>query len=116
MKGCDEYSPTIQLYVDQELSGDELQDFRAHLEECPACRAELEAEENLSALLHRSRPLYLAPDTLRQQVLQTVESAPVSGTYAPFRLQKRVTTILARPLRVASRRAHVRMALVAAMI
>jgi mycothiol system anti-sigma-R factor len=116
MKGCDDYSPTIQLYVDQELSGDELQDFRAHLEECPACRAELEAEESLSALLHRSRPLYLAPDALRQQVLQTVESAPVSGTYAPFRLQKRVTTILSRPLRVASRRPHVRMALVAAMI
>ena len=116
MKGCDDYSPIIQLYVDQELSGEELQDFRAHLEACPACRTELEAEENLSALLHRSRPLYLAPDTLRQQVLLAVESAPVTTTHAPLRLRKRVTTLLARPLQAAGRRAHLRLALVAAML
>jgi mycothiol system anti-sigma-R factor len=116
MKGCDDYSPTIQLYVDQELSGEELRDFRAHLEDCPACRAELEAEESLSALLHQSRPLYRAPDTLRRQVLQAVESAPQTGTYAPGRLRRRVTILLARPLRSVSRRAHVRMALVAAML
>jgi mycothiol system anti-sigma-R factor len=116
MKGCEDYSPTIQLYVDQELSGEELQDFLVHLEECPSCRTELEAEESLSALLHRSRPLYRAPDTLRQQVLQAVESAPASTPYAPVRLRKHVTAVLARPLRAASRRAHVRLALVAAMI
>ena len=62
MKGCDDYSETIQLYLDRELSGQDLEEFRAHLEECEACRTELEAEEKLSALLRRSRPLYSAPD------------------------------------------------------
>ena len=65
MKGCDDYSATIQLYLDRELSDQDLEDFRAHLEECEACRAEFEAAEKLSALLHRSGPLYSAPDALR---------------------------------------------------
>lgn len=116
MKGCDDYSPTIQLYVDQELSGETLQDFLLHLEECPSCREKLQAEESLSALLHRSRPLYLAPDALRRQVMQAVASAPVITTPAPRRLRRRVRAVLARPLRVASRRPQVRMALVAAML
>jgi hypothetical protein len=60
MKGCDDYSATIQLYLDRELSGHDLEDFRALLDECKARRTELEAEERLSALLQRSRPLYSA--------------------------------------------------------
>jgi anti-sigma factor (TIGR02949 family) len=55
MKGCDDFSATIQIYLDSELSGQDLEDFRAHLEGCEACQTALEAEEKLSALLHRSR-------------------------------------------------------------
>ena len=54
MKGCDDYSASIQLYLDQELSGQDLDEFRAHLEECPACRMELEAEAELSAQIGRA--------------------------------------------------------------
>jgi mycothiol system anti-sigma-R factor len=76
MKDCYDYSATIQLYLDRELSGQDLEDFRAHLEECEACRTELEAEERLSSLLHRSRPLYSAPDALRARVMRAAESFP----------------------------------------
>jgi len=62
MKRGDDYSATIQLYLDRELSDQDLEEFRAHLEGCEVCRTELEAEEKLSALLRRSRPLYSAPD------------------------------------------------------
>jgi mycothiol system anti-sigma-R factor len=68
MKGCDDYSATIQIYLDWELSGQELEDFPPHLEQCEACLTELEAEERLSALLHRLRPLYSAPAALRGRV------------------------------------------------
>jgi mycothiol system anti-sigma-R factor len=83
MKVCDDYSATIQIYLDWKLSGQNLEDFPPHLEQCEACRTELEAEERLSALLHRSRPLYSAPDGLRARVMRA-ESFPSTTTLRLF--------------------------------
>jgi anti-sigma factor RsiW len=104
MKDCgDNYGSTLQLYRDKELSGRELEEFEAHLEVCAACRAELEAGEELSRLLHRSRPLYSAPDALRDRVLQTLEPSPSSALCPPLSPRKRVLNILARPFQAAGR-------------
>jgi anti-sigma factor RsiW len=98
MKDCGgDYGSTIQLYLDKELSGQDLQEFQAHLEGCETCRAELAAGEELSSLLHRSRPLYSAPDALRDQVMRTTELLPSSAPYASSRLRKRILKILRRP-------------------
>jgi mycothiol system anti-sigma-R factor len=102
MKGCDDYSETIQLYLDRELSGRDLEDFQAHLEECEACRGELEAQERLSVLLRRSRPLYSAPDALRARVMQTAESFPPTASLPAVRRSKR----FAWPLQIAGRGVH----------
>jgi mycothiol system anti-sigma-R factor len=72
MKGCGDYRGNIRRFLDQELCPHELDQFRAHLAECAACRQELEAEEELSCLLARSRPLYSAPDSLRNRVLRAM--------------------------------------------
>jgi mycothiol system anti-sigma-R factor len=106
MKGCDDYSATIQLYLDRELSGQDLEEFRAHLEECEACRTELEAEERLSALLRRSRPLYSAPGALRARVMQAAESFSSTTAHRPVHVRKRFATVLARPLQAARHAAH----------
>ena len=116
MKGCDDFSATIQIYLDWELSGQDFEDFRAHLEECEPCRTEVEAEERLSALLHRSRPLYSAPDALRARVMQIAESSPSTTTHKVFRLRKPFATVLARPLQGAGRGAHSWGALVATIL
>jgi mycothiol system anti-sigma-R factor len=116
MKDCGDYGANIELYLDKELSGRELEAFRAHLEECEVCRAELKVEEELSGLLHRSRPLYSAPEALRARVLQiTAESLP-SSSYAPPRLRKRILKVLARPLQSASRSVHHWPVLIAAIL
>jgi mycothiol system anti-sigma-R factor len=78
MKGSDGCSPSLLRHLDQELRGQTLVEFRAHLEECAACRQEIEAEEELSRLLHRSRPLYAAPDALRDRVLRAI-GEPLPG-------------------------------------
>jgi len=39
MKYCEEYAALLDLFVDGELSPDELERVRAHLETCPGCRA-----------------------------------------------------------------------------
>jgi mycothiol system anti-sigma-R factor len=106
MKRGDDYSATIQLYLDRELSDQDLEEFRAHLEECEACRTELEAEEKLSALLRRSRPLYSAPGALRARVMQAAKSFSSTTAHGPVRVRKRFATVLARPLLAARHAAH----------
>jgi anti-sigma factor (TIGR02949 family) len=83
MKGCDDQRANIPLYLDHELSGQELEDFRLHLRECEHCSTELKMEQELSELLRRSKPLYTAPESLRARVastlaLKTPASKPVS--------------------------------------
>jgi mycothiol system anti-sigma-R factor len=70
MKDCGDYSAAIQLYLDSELHGPRGIELRAHLEGCPACRQVLEAEEELSCLLKRAKPLYSAPNSLRKRIQQ----------------------------------------------
>jgi len=99
MKGCEDYSATIHTCLDEELAGPDLDDFYAHLKGCETCRNELEAEESLSSLLHRSRPLYSAPDALRARVIQAAESL-----HAPVPFTKRIASVFSGPPRRASNR------------
>jgi mycothiol system anti-sigma-R factor len=75
MKDCGDYSEAIRLYLDSELQGPHIIELRAHLESCPACRQELEAEAELSGLLKRAKPLYSAPDSLRKRIQQITGDA-----------------------------------------
>ena len=106
MKDCSDYGTTIRLYLDKELTGRDLEEFLAHLKGCEACKAELGAGEELSGLLYRTRPLYSAPDALRDRVVQLTAGPLPSTGYAPPRLRKRILKLLARPLRSVSRGAH----------
>ena len=104
MKDCGrDYGVTIELYLDKELIGPDLEEFRAHLEACAACRVELEMREELSRLLHRSRPLYSAPAALRDRVMRATELMPSSAPYAPPRLRRRILRVLTRPVQSAGR-------------
>ena len=104
MKDCGgDYGAIVELYLDKELTGPDLEEFRAHLETCAACRVELEMREELVRLLHRSRPLYSAPDALRDRVMRTTELLPSSALYTPPRLRRRILRVLARPVQSAGR-------------
>jgi mycothiol system anti-sigma-R factor len=74
MKDCGDYRENILLYLDKELCAAQVIEFRAHLETCEACRQVLEAEEELSRILHRSRPLYSAPATLLDRILPIIKA------------------------------------------
>jgi hypothetical protein len=54
MSPCDEFSLKALRYLDDRLQGQELDDFRAHLEVCSNCRVSVETERALSQVLHRS--------------------------------------------------------------
>ncbi len=62
----------IPLYVQNQLAGEELEQFQAHLTTCPVCTAELQEERTLSAVLRQSSPLYQAPAECAERVRELV--------------------------------------------
>jgi len=60
----------IELYLDEELQGEERQQFEAHIAVCAECRARLENERRFTALLAQARPLYDVPESIRRRVEQ----------------------------------------------
>jgi anti-sigma factor RsiW len=81
MSDCEKRSTDILLYLDNALTGQRLEDFRAHLAGCSNCRERLQEELALSSLLHATRPLYLAPQALRARVAAaaTQQASPGSS-------------------------------------
>jgi len=106
MTPSDEYHVKTLRYLDNDLQGQELNDFLTHLEACADCRSRLEAERALSHLLHRSRPLYSAPAALRSRVsavvMQYAESPAQVGIYQST--LRMLQTLLDPPRRVLSTR------------
>ena len=76
MNGCDEYALKTLRYLDNDLEGQELEDFLSHLDFCASCREQLEAEKEFSATLHQTRPLYSAPQALRDRVEAVALQSP----------------------------------------
>ncbi len=61
----------IELYLDEELQGEERRHVEAHLAQCAECRARLERERRFMALLAHARPLYEVPESVRARVERT---------------------------------------------
>src|SRR5260370_8248315 len=80
MSNCDERSIDILLYLDSALTGQRLDDFCAHLADCFICRERLQEEQALSSLLHKTRPLYLAPEALRARVAAAATQQASAGS------------------------------------
>ncbi len=99
MSACDDYRSMVPLFLDDELRGFEAEDFRKHLASCADCRQLLAAEQALSQLLHRTRPLYQASEALRASVSGILSSEVHADRRAPERLRQRVLRTLASPLR-----------------
>ena len=78
MGSCNEDDATILRYLENELNGRENAGFSAHLKICVDCAKRLEDERNLSRLLRRSGPLYLASAELRARVSATVILQPAA--------------------------------------
>ncbi len=85
MNAHDEHRANILLYLDNELSGQDIEGFLAHLDNCADCRRLLEEERALSNLLHRTRPLYTAPEPLRTRIAAAAAGQPAAFGDKPER-------------------------------
>jgi anti-sigma factor RsiW len=78
----------VSAYHDGELSGARLFQVEAHLLDCPACRAELEALKALSTLLQKSpaMPVRTSPERFVAQV--RLRTRPHFTSPAPLRTRQ----------------------------
>ena len=68
MSHCADHSAQIQLYLDNELTGSDAEEFRAHLAHCESCRLEMEEAKAFSQRLRQARPFAVAPPALRDRI------------------------------------------------
>jgi anti-sigma factor RsiW len=101
MSACYDYRSMIPLFLDDELRGNELEDFGEHIRRCADCRGALAHEQALSEFLHRTRPLYQAPQALRTRVSDILSSESHAGFHAPEPLRRRILRMLGLPLKSA---------------
>lgn len=73
---CELSSVSLHGYLDGELDAIRASDFERHLETCPQCLAELEAQESLRARLQQAQLRERAPASLRKSVLQSLPKTP----------------------------------------
>ena len=68
MSDCADGSSQIQLYLDNELTGSDMEELLAHLEYCASCRSAMEEAETFSRRLAQARPFAVAPAALRERI------------------------------------------------
>jgi mycothiol system anti-sigma-R factor len=69
---CDLARSVLHGYLDGELDAARAAEFETHLERCPQCVTELEAQESLRSSLQKARLYERAPARLRQKVLADI--------------------------------------------
>jgi anti-sigma factor RsiW len=65
MKNHTDYNVMIQLFIDDELKGQEREDLISHLKDCASCQEELEEAKAFSARVRGARLQVEAPPALR---------------------------------------------------
>jgi len=88
MKNHDAYSIMIQLFIDDELKGQEREYLICHLKDCASCQEELEEAKVFSTRVRGARPKIEAPPALCEKVLSRM-SNPTNQATSNLLVQKR---------------------------
>jgi anti-sigma factor RsiW len=102
MRNHDDYGVMIQLFIDNELTGDGREGILSHLKDCASCQEELEEAKAFSVMVRGARPRIEAPAALLEKILCQM-SYPVNqaATY-PLVLKRSVFRSNWRPLAFAA--------------
>jgi anti-sigma factor RsiW len=94
MRKCEERTAQIQLYLDNELKGNELEEFTEHANCCVTCQAELQDWRFFLEDLHSLRPLYFNPPDLRSRVENIVNTEIAMSSTVMTKLRSKVKRII----------------------
>jgi anti-sigma factor RsiW len=88
MSHCADHSSQIQLYLDNELTGSDAEEFLAHLDPCESCRREMEEAESFSRRLKQARPFAVASAALRERIEKLVATQAALEPEMPVQQSK----------------------------
>jgi len=83
MDRCEENISRIDLYLDGELRGGELEAFHRHVKECRSCRRELTERRRFLEQVRAARPLYAPSAEFRAQMAALLAAATADPSSAP---------------------------------
>lgn len=86
---CVETSARLHLYLDRELSIEEIEVVQQHLESCPGCECRFHFDMHIKRLIHERCVLVQAPEHLRQAILRLAHSRPGETPLDP-ELEKKI--------------------------
>lgn len=89
MKNCEDICRRLNLYLDNELQGEERTAVETHLQECESCASIFERELSFIKAIRESGPLHVAPPALRARVQEALAGSPkvaVAGSRSRSRL------------------------------
>ena len=75
----------IDLYLDDELAGDELEVFKRHINECSLCREELVERRQFVERIRTARPLYPVSPKFRREIAALLGEPAGSRTVPEWR-------------------------------
>lgn len=67
---CMETVARLHLYIDRELSAEEIVIVQQHLKDCPSCECRFHFDMHLKRLMHEKCTIDKAPDHLRAAVMR----------------------------------------------
>src|SRR3954465_1664386 len=73
---CMETVARLHLYIDRELSAEEVAIVQQHLKDCPSCDCRFHFDMKLKRLMHERCTIEKAPEHLRAEVMR-VARAPI---------------------------------------
>ncbi len=71
---CIETVARLHLYIDRELSNEEISVVQRHLEDCQQCECRFHFDMSIKRLIHERCAVERAPKHLRESVLQLLYS------------------------------------------
>jgi anti-sigma factor RsiW len=75
MRNCEDIRGRLNLYLDNELQGDERASIETHLHDCESCAAFYERELGFLNAIRESGPLHVVPAELRARVQETLNGS-----------------------------------------
>jgi mycothiol system anti-sigma-R factor len=88
---CVTATARLHLYIDRELSGEEVEIVQQHLRSCPNCGCRFHFDLHLKRLIHERCTIIHAPAHLRDAVMQLARGEQVS---IDFELERQIRSDL----------------------
>ena len=98
MNNCEEICKRLNLYLDNELQGEERAAVETHLQECAACAAIFERELSFINAIRESGPLHVASPELRARVQETLKGSKREVSKPRFVLRRQLAMAIAAAL------------------